>query len=401
MSHINLEKLASAGYSQERSLGYVYTKLPAQENKGFFQVYSIKIRGTEYMTSEIHDEGNHIPGTTKEPLFFSMPLESKPPTTTSTVQQPGNLAETSTKKLFDILDVTVVPRHGCPALTVEIRIGNHTFAAKSLAAGKGLVYHGKKTIEMMDSVSPHRTGPNILVDANGNKGPYKSPDVLYDLVCSSKESSNRTVGTLQFSIPGCSMDLQYVCYVHNPTRQTPRRLQNELPLICHSLKTKNEDKGFGILKFPVDRPHSIQFGTKHFGQNHYVGEKKETTWNTHPFGAYKGEQILYEWELCVLGEVNHFGVWISDCSQWLRLQNKYMVLEGTNSYILTRDTAYSVTFYYTCNEATYGQLTNPNVFTQSEIKRFKNMWAGEGSIAPPGSGSRSSLSSFWMGSDGF
>ena len=82
MSHINLEKLASAGYTRERSLGYVYAKLPAQENTGFFQVYSIKIKGTEYMTSEIHDEGNLISGTTKGNLFFSMPLESKHPTTT-------------------------------------------------------------------------------------------------------------------------------------------------------------------------------------------------------------------------------------------------------------------------------------------------------------------------------
>jgi hypothetical protein len=82
MSHINLEKLASVGYTRERSLGYVYATLPAQENTGFFQVYSIKIRGTEYMTSEIHDEGNNISGATKENLFFSMSLEPKLPTTT-------------------------------------------------------------------------------------------------------------------------------------------------------------------------------------------------------------------------------------------------------------------------------------------------------------------------------
>ena len=89
MSSMDTAKLASKGYTPEKNiLGYVYPTLPAQENTGFFQVYSVKIWGTEYMTSENRTEGSEIHGTIAEPLFFSMPLEPKLPTTTNLVCNP-------------------------------------------------------------------------------------------------------------------------------------------------------------------------------------------------------------------------------------------------------------------------------------------------------------------------
>jgi hypothetical protein len=90
ISTMDSGELASKGYTNEKILGYVYATLPAQGNTGFFQVYRVKIRGTELMTSDIETEKSEIPGTVAEPLFFSMPLEPKLPTTNNLDCNPYN-----------------------------------------------------------------------------------------------------------------------------------------------------------------------------------------------------------------------------------------------------------------------------------------------------------------------